>query len=84
MMMYKVSLISTDHSSRIVCSYVCFLSFCFWLPVEGSQGPASPDSLTSVIGSVGLRDVDLREDGSELAAKLVMLLTGDWMLRLPV
>ncbi|XP_060925088.1 uncharacterized protein tasora isoform X2 [Limanda limanda] len=46
------------------------------IPVDGSQTPASPDSLTSVIGSVGLRDVDLREDGSELAAKLVMLLTG--------
>ncbi|XP_034440310.1 uncharacterized protein tasora isoform X2 [Hippoglossus hippoglossus] len=46
------------------------------IPVDGSQVPASPDSLTSVIGSVGLRDVDLREDGSELAAKLVMLLTG--------
>ncbi|XP_062264804.1 uncharacterized protein tasora isoform X1 [Platichthys flesus] len=46
------------------------------IPVDGSQAPASDDSLTSVIGSVGLRDVDLREDGSELAAQLVMLLTG--------
>nr|XP_019952270.1 PREDICTED: protein TASOR isoform X1 [Paralichthys olivaceus] len=46
------------------------------IPVEGSQVSSSPDSLTSVIGSVGLRDVDLREDGSELAAKLLMLLTG--------
>ncbi|XP_070696328.1 protein TASOR [Pempheris klunzingeri] len=45
-------------------------------PVEGNQVPASPGSLASVIGSVGLRDVDLREDGSELADKLVGLLTG--------
>ncbi|XP_040890119.1 protein TASOR isoform X2 [Toxotes jaculatrix] len=46
------------------------------IPVEGSQVPAPPGSLASVIGSVGLRDVDLREDGSELAAKLLSLLTG--------
>ncbi|KAK2861669.1 hypothetical protein Q5P01_001202 [Channa striata] len=43
-------------------------------PGDGSQVP--PDSLASVIGSVGLKDVDLREDGSELAAKLLGLLTG--------
>lgn len=58
------------------------LSFCFWLLVEGNQVPASPGSLASVIGSVGLKDVDLREDGSELAVKLISLLTGDWILRL--
>ncbi|XP_058486894.1 protein TASOR isoform X2 [Solea solea] len=45
------------------------------IPVEGSQ-PASPDSLTSVIASVGLRDSHLREDGSELSVKLLSLLTG--------
>ncbi|XP_035485932.2 protein TASOR isoform X2 [Scophthalmus maximus] len=46
------------------------------IPVEGSLAPESPDSLTSAIGSVGLRDVHLREDGSELASKLLKLLTG--------
>uniref|UniRef100_A0A8C4IIZ5 TASOR pseudo-PARP domain-containing protein n=1 Tax=Dicentrarchus labrax TaxID=13489 RepID=A0A8C4IIZ5_DICLA len=46
------------------------------IPVEGNQVPASPGSFASVIGSVGLKDVDLREDGSELAAKLISLLTG--------
>ncbi|XP_040014622.1 protein TASOR isoform X7 [Xiphias gladius] len=46
------------------------------IPVEGSQVPASPGCLASVIGSVGLRDIDLREDGSELAAELLSLLTG--------
>ncbi|XP_027135126.1 uncharacterized protein tasora isoform X2 [Larimichthys crocea] len=46
------------------------------IPVEGNQVPASPGSLASVIGSVGLKDVDLREDGSELAARLISLLTG--------
>ncbi len=52
-------------------------SFCFWFLVEGNQVTASPGSLSSVINSVGLKDVDLREDGSELAAKLLSLLTGD-------
>ncbi|TDH14558.1 hypothetical protein EPR50_G00045210 [Perca flavescens] len=46
------------------------------VPVEGSPVPGSPGSLASVIGSVGLKDVDLREDGSELAARLLSLLTG--------
>ncbi|XP_032369625.1 protein TASOR isoform X2 [Etheostoma spectabile] len=46
------------------------------IPVEGSQVPGSPGSLASVIGSVGLKDFDLREDGSELAASLLSLLTG--------
>lgn len=55
-------------------------SYCFWLLVEGNQVPTSPGSLASVIGSVGLKDVDLREDGSELAAKLLNLLTGDFLL----
>ncbi|XP_035796795.2 uncharacterized protein tasora isoform X2 [Amphiprion ocellaris] len=46
------------------------------IPVEGSQVPSSPVSLTSVIGSVGLKDVDLREDDSELSTRLLGLLTG--------
>ncbi|XP_029357855.1 protein TASOR-like isoform X2 [Echeneis naucrates] len=46
------------------------------VPVEGSQVPAFPGTLASVIGSMGLKDVDLREDGSELAGKLLRLLTG--------
>ncbi|XP_031589390.1 protein TASOR isoform X3 [Oreochromis aureus] len=45
------------------------------IPVEGNQGSLSPVSFTSVIGSLGLRDADLREEGSELAAKLLSLLT---------
>ncbi|KAM8755789.1 protein TASOR isoform 3-T3 [Acanthopagrus schlegelii] len=45
------------------------------IPVDGNQVPASPGSLASVISLIGLRDVDLREDGSELAAKLLSLLT---------
>lgn len=53
------------------------LSLFFWLLAEGSQVPDSPGSFASVIGSVGLKDVDLSEDGSELAAKLYSLLTGD-------
>ncbi|XP_070849967.1 protein TASOR-like [Chaetodon trifascialis] len=46
------------------------------VPVEGNQVPASTGFLASVIGSVGLRDVDLREDESELATKLLNLLSG--------
>ncbi|XP_063767173.1 protein TASOR [Eleginops maclovinus] len=46
------------------------------LPVEGSHVPASPGSLASVIGSLGLKDVDLRDDGSELATTLLSLLKG--------
>uniref|UniRef100_A0A3Q1GU32 Uncharacterized LOC110971626 n=1 Tax=Acanthochromis polyacanthus TaxID=80966 RepID=A0A3Q1GU32_9TELE len=46
------------------------------IPVEGSQVSSSPVSLTSVIGSVGLKDIDLREDGSEVATRLLGLLTG--------
>ncbi|XP_034065712.1 protein TASOR-like isoform X3 [Gymnodraco acuticeps] len=45
-------------------------------PVEGSHIPAPPGSLGSLIGSVGLMDVDLREDGSELATRLLSLLKG--------
>ncbi|KAK1900879.1 Protein TASOR, partial [Dissostichus eleginoides] len=45
-------------------------------PVEGSHVPAPPGSLASVIGSVGLKDVDLREDGSELSTRLLCLLKG--------
>nr|XP_020466781.1 protein TASOR [Monopterus albus] len=46
------------------------------IPDEGRQVPAPPGSLASAIGSVGLKDIDLREDGSELAARLLSLLTG--------
>ncbi|XP_068452041.1 protein TASOR isoform X2 [Clinocottus analis] len=47
------------------------------IPVEGSpsSSSSSPGSLASVMGSVGLKDVDLKEDGSEQAAKLLRLLT---------
>ncbi|XP_041637621.1 protein TASOR-like [Cheilinus undulatus] len=45
-------------------------------PVEGIPAPAPPGSLASVIGSLGLKDFDLREDGSELSANLLSLLTG--------
>ncbi|XP_062271989.1 uncharacterized protein tasora [Scomber scombrus] len=45
------------------------------IAVDGSQVLAPPGSLASVIGSVGLKDTDLR-DGSELATKLLNLLTG--------
>ncbi|KAM9361353.1 protein TASOR [Symphorus nematophorus] len=46
------------------------------VPVDGNQVPVSPGSLESVIRSVGLKDIDLREDGSELAARLHTILTG--------
>nr|XP_046240860.1 uncharacterized protein tasora isoform X2 [Scatophagus argus] len=47
------------------------------IPVnQESQVAAPPGSLASVIGSVGLKDVDVSEDGSELAARLFSLLTG--------
>ena len=49
----------------------------FLLLVEGNKVPSAPVSLSSVIGSLGLKDVNLREDGSELAAKLIQQLTGD-------
>ncbi|CAJ1052004.1 protein TASOR isoform X3 [Xyrichtys novacula] len=45
------------------------------IQVGENPAPSSPDSLLSVIGSVGLKDVDLREDGSELSAHLLNLLT---------
>lgn len=44
---------------------------------EGSHAPYSTASLTSVIGLLGLKDLDLREDGSEAAVRLHGLLTGD-------
>lgn len=62
-------------SSRLCVLFT--LPLFFWLLAEGSQVPASPGSFASVIGSIGLKDVDLSEDGSELAAKLYSLLTGD-------
>ncbi|XP_028285259.1 protein TASOR isoform X2 [Parambassis ranga] len=46
------------------------------IPAEESHGPSSPVSLASVISSVGLKEVDLTEDRSELAARLLSLLTG--------
>ncbi|KAM3621562.1 uncharacterized protein V6R79_012819 [Siganus canaliculatus] len=46
------------------------------VPADGNQIPPTPGSLASVIGSIGLKDVDLREDGSELANELLSLLTG--------
>ncbi|XP_055365092.1 protein TASOR [Betta splendens] len=46
------------------------------VPVEGSHVSASPGSLESVVSSVGLRFIDLKDDGSELAARLLSLLTG--------
>lgn len=54
-----------------------WIFLCFWLPGEERQVPACSGSLASVIGSVGLKDVDLREDGSELAARLHSLLLGE-------
>ncbi|XP_044206100.1 uncharacterized protein LOC122981439 [Thunnus albacares] len=49
---------------------------CDQIPVEGGGHiPAPFGSLASVIGSVGLKDTDLR-DGSELATTLLNLLTG--------
>ncbi|XP_026162783.1 uncharacterized protein tasora isoform X2 [Mastacembelus armatus] len=46
------------------------------IPVEVRQEPAPLGSLATVIGSLGLKDIDLRDDGSELAARLLSLLTG--------
>ncbi|XP_037346508.2 protein TASOR isoform X2 [Pungitius pungitius] len=45
------------------------------IPGEGSQAPYSTTSLPSVIGLLGLKDLDLREDRSEAAVKLLSLLT---------
>nr|XP_040059631.1 protein TASOR isoform X4 [Gasterosteus aculeatus aculeatus] len=45
------------------------------IPGEGSHAPYSTASLTSVIGLLGLKDLDLREDGSEAAVRLHGLLT---------
>ncbi|KAM4588181.1 protein TASOR isoform 2-T2 [Odontesthes bonariensis] len=45
--------------------------------VPSKQSPSSaPVSLASVMGSLGLKDLDLRDDGSELAATLIGQLTG--------
>ncbi|KAM9859276.1 protein TASOR [Aulostomus maculatus] len=49
---------------------------CDKIPVEGGPASGPPDSLTSVINLMGLKDVDLREEKSELATKLFRLLTG--------
>ncbi|XP_041835698.1 protein TASOR isoform X2 [Melanotaenia boesemani] len=45
------------------------------IPVDGSSVPSAPVSLASVMGFLGLKDVDLREDGSELATRLTKQLT---------
>ncbi|KAM8914826.1 protein TASOR isoform 2-T2 [Spinachia spinachia] len=45
------------------------------IPGEGSRAPYSTGSLPSVIGLLGLKDLDLREDGSEAAVRLLGLLT---------
>ncbi|KAM6979745.1 protein TASOR-like [Aplochiton taeniatus] len=46
------------------------------ITAEDARSPASQCSLASVIGSMGLKDVDLRRDGSEAAAQLLCLLNG--------
>ncbi|XP_017286994.1 protein TASOR [Kryptolebias marmoratus] len=46
------------------------------IPAGGNKVPSSPFSFTSVIGSLGLKDVDLRDDGSELTDKFIMQLKG--------
>ncbi|XP_029947947.1 protein TASOR isoform X2 [Salarias fasciatus] len=43
---------------------------------SSSSSSSPPLSYSSVMGSVGLKDVDLREEGSELASKLFTLLKG--------
>lgn len=52
-----------------------FLLNCF-LPVKGNQLSTAPGSPLSVFGSLGLKDFELNQNGSELAAKLHGLLTG--------
>ncbi|XP_068171229.1 protein TASOR-like [Antennarius striatus] len=44
--------------------------------VEGNQVPSSISPLASVIGPLGLKEVDLREDGSVQATELLSVLTG--------
>lgn len=46
-------------------------------PVEGNQVSAPPGSLASALYSVGLKDMNLNDDGCELAATLHSLLTGN-------
>ncbi|XP_075996355.1 protein TASOR [Genypterus blacodes] len=47
------------------------------VPVEGGPDSASASSVSaSLMGLLGLKDSDLREDGSELTAKLLQLLKG--------
>lgn len=55
------------------------LCLCSLLLVKGRPVSAPPGSLACVISSLGLKDIDLSEDGSELAARLLSLLTGDWI-----
>lgn len=52
--------------------------YCLLLPpVEGNQVSAPPGSLASALNSVGLKDMNLNDDGCELAARLQSLLTGN-------
>lgn len=46
-------------------------------PVEGNQVSSPPGSLASALNSVGLKDMNLNDDGCELAARLQSLLTGN-------
>ncbi|XP_037534930.1 protein TASOR [Nematolebias whitei] len=46
------------------------------IPVAGNKVPSSRFSFTSLIGSLGLKDVDLRNGGSELTDKFVLQLKG--------
>lgn len=46
------------------------------VPVEGSKIPSSHISFASIIASLGLKDVDLREDGSEVTVRFFKQLKG--------
>lgn len=60
----------------MLCNFIpLFLLNCF-LPVKGNQLSTAPGSPLSVFGSLGLKDFELNQNGSELAAKLHGLLTG--------
>ncbi|XP_047203621.1 protein TASOR isoform X4 [Girardinichthys multiradiatus] len=46
------------------------------IPVGGNKTPASHFSFSSIITSLGVKDVDLREDGSEVSVKFLRQLKG--------
>lgn len=48
----------------------------FSVPVEGSKIPSSHISFASIINSLGMKDVDLREDGSEVTVRFLKQLKG--------